>query len=345
MSVLRGIASTVMTRYVVLGLIVAGIFLMVITVTCAVNTNSPTSEMAGLAGSADAMETSAEEFVRPACAPVPGWDRDPCERQSSESSESETNSGSHGSYSPPPLPFDPEWLYRSEWGRGGHGTPQLILRGVVAIGSARCSEVRGSNFGDGDHGIASPESPVALVLCFVDVDVSEYVVGTGPARVPMIVSWRSVYRNAEGFGSAAYFDEVAAPYREELEGREYVVELGLPPDMAWGEWRMVHSWLLERRSDGTIVAGAALWVVFRKTTESEDWEYPIDELQRKLKAAHAKIAAEYGGRISDEPDSPMLVTDASRESLLAQLRELGAYDAPGITPAPAPTAEPWDGYE
>ena len=324
MSVLRGIASIVMTRYVVLGLIVAGIFLMVITVTCAVNTNSTWPR--------------ASDGVRPPCAPVPGSDRDPCERQPSESSGSGTSSRSYyGGFSPPTLPLDPEWYYRAEWKLGGSRTPQLIIRGVVAIGSARCSEVRGSNFGDGDYWIASPESPRALVLCFVDVDVSEYVVGTGPARVPMIVSWRSVYRNAEGFGTAAFFDEVAARYRA-LEGSEYVIELGLPPNMAWGQWRMVHSWHLERRSDGTIVGGSALQIVHSGTVKAEDWEYPIDELQRKLKAAHATVSAEFGGRISDEPGSPGLARDASRESLLAQLRFLGAYDARDITPAPAP---PW----
>ena len=34
----------------------------------------------------------------------------------------------------------------------------------------------------------------------------------------------------------------------------------------------------------------------------------------------------------------MLVSDANRQFLLDQIRELGGYDAPGITPVAAPPA-------
>ena len=278
------------------------------------------------------------ETVRPPCAPVAGSDRDPCEI--SEVSNSGTGRNLAGySLTAPPLPFNPEWLYRAEWEQGGHRTPQIVVRGVVALNSARCSEVGAYNFGDGDNGIVSAESASALVVCHVEVDVSEYLIGSGPSRIPVVASWRAfVSRSSPGFGSAAYFDEFAAPIRDALEGYEYVIELALPPNMAWGEWRMVHSWSLQRLTDGTIVASAAMSAAFSGTTDAEDWEIPLDELVPKLKVAHATVAAEYGGRISDEPGSPMLVTDASRESLLGQLRTLGAYDVPGITPVPAPPA-------
>ena len=286
---------------------------------------------------ADSAEIRIVQGARPACAPVPGSDRDPCRKALSVQPNVDANAAGYG-FNAPPLPLDPEWLYRVEWSRQGIRTPQIILRGVVVPNSARCSEARGS-IGFGWHGVIDRNADSARVLCYVDIDVSEYLAGTGPSRLTVIPFWRrSVPTGTPGYGTQAYFVEVASPVREHLEGFEFVFELARPYDLAWGEWFLVHSWDLLRRDDGTIVGRSVKWGVFGGTTAVEDWEYPIDELQRKLKAAHAKIAAEYGGRISDEPDSPMLVTDASRASLLAQLRELGAYDVPGITPVPAPPA-------
>lgn len=331
MPFLRRLTTTVMARYIVLGLIVVGIFVITIASACEVNSNST--------------GTRASDHVRPPCGPVPGSDRDPCERSQNSVAGSDENRDTYFR-GRTQFPFAPEWLYRTEWGDGGFRTPQLVIRGVVVPSSSRCSEVRAYNFGGGDHGFTSPESQVALELCHIEVDVSEYLVGSGPSRLTVIVGWdASVYRNVEGYGSVAYFAEAAAPIRDGLEGREYIFELALPPDMAWGEWRMLHSWQLQKAADGTITAISAMSVLSADGSDIEDFEFPIDELQQKLKAVHAKVSAEYGGRISDEPGSPMLVTDASRDSLLGQLRELGAYDAPGITPAPAPTVAPRGSYQ
>ena len=331
MSRLRRLATTVMARYIVLCLIVAGIIVMAITFTCAVNSNST--------------RTRPSDHVRPPCAGLPGSDRDPCDRELSSNSATDPNPGGYG-LSEPPLPLDPEWLYRTEWSRGGTRTPQVVLRGIVALNSARCSEIRAYNFGEGDNENWGAESARTREVCNVEIDVSEYIVGTGPSRVPIVVyRRRSVPRSSVNYGTDSYFAELAAPFRDSMEGGEFIFELATPYDFAWGDWRAVHAWDVQRRSDGTIVGVSGKWPLFAHDSEIGDWEYPLDELQRKLKAAHAKVSAEYGGRISDEPGSPMLVADASRESLLAQLRELGAYDAPGITPAPAPTVAPRGSYQ
>ena len=285
-----------------------------------------------------AREEPPADGVRPACAPVPGSDRDPCERTQNSAASSDANQSAYF-IGRTEFTFTPEWLYRTEWGNGGFSTPQLLVRGVVVVDSARCSEARAYNFGGGDHGLTPPDSQVALELCHIEVDVSEYLLGSGPSRLTVIVGWYpSVYKNYAEYGTVAYFNEVAAPIRDALEGREYVIELALPPDMAWGEWRMLHSWQLQETKSGTIMAISAMSILSSNESDIEDFQFPLDELVPELKAVHAEVAGEYGGRISDEPDSPMLVTDASRESLLGQLRELGAYDAPGITPVPAPPA-------
>ena len=275
--------------------------------------------------------------VIPACSGDSGSASDPCQRRYFWTTQPHRES--HGDYFTPPLPIDPEWLYRLEWSRQGVNTPQIVVRGVVTENSARCSEVRAYNFGHGDYGRVKPGAKSTLEVCHIDIDVSEYIAGSGPHRVPVVASWRNaVDRSASDYGTSAYFAEVAAPVGDTFEGIEFIIELARPHDLAWGDWIPVHVWDIQRRSDGTVVGQSAWWTVSSGTTDIEDWEIPIDELQPRLKAAHAKVTTEYGGRISDEPDSPILVTNASRSHLLAQLRELGAYDAPDITPVPAPPA-------
>ena len=287
---------------------------------------------------AETAKVSIHESPRPACARLFGSDRDPCERRSHMIDGSDSSAVGYG-IQPPPLPLDPEWLYRLEWSRQGVNTPQVVVRGIVAPNSTRCIEVNAYHFRDGSSGVMEAESGRTSEVCYVDVEVSEYIVGVGPLRISIVAAWNNgVDRTIANYGTPTYFAEVADPVRESMEGYEYVFELSTPPDLAWGDWTPSHYWDIQRRDDGSVVGRSGLWLYSGGTDNVGDWEYPIDELQRKLKAAHAKVAAEYGGRISDEPDSPMLVTDASRASLLAQLRELGAYDAPGITPVPAPPA-------
>ena len=278
------------------------------------------------------------ESVRAPCTAISVAGRDPCERTVDADAQSDPNPNAHMSRVPP-LPLEPEWLYRLEWSRQGGRTPQVVVRGVVAPNSSRCSEVSAYNIGGDYSGRVEATSELVRVVCHADIDVSEYLVGSGPARVPFIAYWRrSIPRDSEGYGSDEFFSELAAPVRDQLEGVEFVFELARPHDFAWGDWRLLHAWNVQRKADGTIVGRSGMWHYHTRSTDVEDWEIPIDELQPKLKAAHAKVAAEYGGRISDEPDSPMLVTNASRSHLLAQLMELGAYDAPDITPVPAPPA-------
>ena len=276
------------------------------------------------------------EPVRPPCVAIPGTDRDPCGPESDRIAQP---SNAHYRLVEPPLPLNPEWIYRREWKTHGLRTPQVVVRGVVAPGSSRCSEIRAHNFGSHDYGLIPMESPFTSDICHFDVDVSEYLVGLGPFRLTLIVEWHNaVDRTRSDYGTADYFGEVAAPIRDRFEGAEYIFELTSPPDFAFGDWMWYHSWKVLRRTDGTIVGRSGLWWASSGTTDIEDWEIPLDQLQPKLKAAHATVAAEYGGRITDEPDSPVLVTDAGRPHLLAQLRELGAYDAPDFTPVPAPPA-------
>ena len=338
MSRLRKLTTTAMPRYTVLGPVLAGIFVITIASACDVE---PQSVPAQGPDSAESAPTARIPLTTvPPCTPVPGSDRDPCERFPNQGEDSHVYAVGH-IFGKPPLPLDPEWLFRSAWDTDGIKTPQIVVRGVGVADSSRCSEVAAYNFGGGDYSVAPADAPYTMEVCHIDFDVREYIVGTGPSRIPVIVEWHaSVLRTSSDYGTESYFNKLESPIRDVFEGNEKILELVQPSNLAWGDWSNSHAWDVQMRSDGLIVGVSGKWPLFAHDSEVEDWEYPLDELQQKLKTAHDKVAAEHGGRISDGPDSPMLVTDASRESLLAQLRELGAYDAPGITPAPAPTVAP-----
>lgn len=115
-----------------------------------------------------------------------------------------------------------------------------------------------------------------------------------------------------------------------------MIALGRPINMAWGEWGLVDAWDVQRRSDGEIIAQTELYSHYGKRDDKAMYEYPLVELQRKIRDVHAALSVEFNGRLGAGADDPKLVSEANRSFLLAQLRELGAYDIAGITPKPAP---------
>ena len=288
-------------------------------------------------------ETGYFESVRPACVELPNSPNPPCARR--EQWEIDTYPGVHGYFDSEVLsrlPLQSEDEYRMDWGIGdGFGTPQIIVRGTVVPGSTRCSEARAVVFEADRYQVFEQDLGRIDEVCHIDVQVNEYIVGRGPSTLPVVAGWRNAVSTAvEGYGTATYYRGVAAPIRDSMEGIEFVFDLSISHNLAHADWsfHLHRLWDVQLRPDGTVVGVSWWYGIFGAVAEIGDFEYPLAELQKMMRDAHAKLSTENGGRISDEPDSPMLVTDASRESLLAQLRELGAYDVPGITPAPAPPA-------
>ena len=272
------------------------------------------------------------------CVPIEGALNEPCERRVPW--QIDTYPWVYATYSRnviKSLPLDPVDEFRREWRNGSSSSPQVILRGIVYPGSTRCTDVHARLYDDGTHRIFTPESKTALVVCYVDVAAREYIVNRGPARLEVVVGWvPGVSTDDEGFGTREYFKTFEGRIGESMEGIEFVFDLVSPFNLVHGAWHYDNLWDVQRREDGTIV-GLSWWIdVFGDGENTSDFEYPLQELQRKLRDAHATVSAEYGGRIAAGEDSPKIVADAHRDSLLAQLRELGAYDVPGITPIVPP---------
>ena len=278
------------------------------------------------------------EEVRPACVKLPGSINEPCARRLPWRIETYPNtSPTYAQDLIEEYPISVEEEMRRSWSSGGISTPQIILRGTVLPGSARCEPVMATIWERGRHFMSEPESP--REACYVDVWAGEYVVGRGPERLTILAGWKMrADTRWDDYGTPEYYSRLAGPIRSSMEGIEFIFQLVHSSNLAHGEWSFNNAWDVQLRKDGTVV-GVSHWIRIFGTEETwSDFEYPLPELQATMKRVHSKIASEMGGRIGRSASSPMLVTDAHRDELLGQLRQLGGYDVPGVTPIAAPPA-------
>ncbi len=273
----------------------------------------------------------------PPCVPIEGALNEPCERRIPWAIDTYPRVQAH--YSTDvlgSLPLEPEEEFRREWSYGASSTPQVILRGIVVPNSTRCTEVHALHYDTGKHEKFAPESDTTLVVCYVDIAVREYIVNRGPARLEVVVPWVPAWTDEEGYGTPEYFGRFEDRISRSIEGKEFISNLVRPFNLVDGAWHIDNLWDVQRRDDGTIV-GVSWWIDIFRANNVSDFEYPLAVLQRKMRDAHATVSAEFGGRITANPNRPKIAADAHRDTFLAQLRELGAYDVPGITPiAPPP---------
>ena len=281
------------------------------------------------------------EETRPACTRIHGSSIDPCERREGWIVRLYPPTYLSGYIRTPDLPIDIEWRYRGMWQRGGTAgglmTPQIVIRGTALPNTTRCVEYTDYVFGGQDDGPGYSDSDFVGEVCFVDISVGEYIVGIGPETLPVVVGWRyRVPTTVEGYGTVGYYARLVEPIEEMMGGYEFVIALARPLNMAWAEWGLGDVWDVQRRTDGAIVGQHELYSFTGHFDNKSDYEYPLADLQQKIRDTHAKLSVEFGGRVGEDTDSPKLVSDANRRFLLEQLRELGAYDVPNITPKPAP---------
>ena len=277
------------------------------------------------------------EDAKPACVPLAGAVNEPCARRLPWSVFTYPDVSVSIPEGVIGVPINVEEEMRRIWRWDGLVTPQIIMRGTVLPGSARCVHDGAVIIANDYHFTATKEAP--LEVCYVDVSVNEYVVGRGPGRVTVVAGWRSrVNPDRENYGTKGYYDGLARPISRTWEGIEFIFDLVQPANIAHGEWYTHHIWDVQRKANGELV-GVSRWVGLVGTPDNFDqFEHPLADLQMTMKTVHAKISSEMGGRIARSPASPMLVTDAHRDELLGLLRELGAYDVPDITPVAAPPA-------
>ncbi len=299
----------------------------------------------------------------PPCTPISGSSVDPCEPDV----KFDTRLGGTG---PGPIRFvDKPQTVRAYLDGGAISfIPHIVLRGTYVPDTARCTP---------DNPLRTPSyvepgyfQNAVLFLCFADVRVNGYILGEGPGRLTVQVSfltyWEGYYaHDAAEFGMTeqelikellgAFLVKLEEGYErtgEGIYGREVVLFIGPASSDAMEVWEVFETWDVQRREDGTIVAIHPRrddWRIARPDdyqTYRSQLEMELPAFKQAVTTAHRARIAEYGGRIGPDDiqsraegvDLPMLITDANQ--LRQYFIDVGAY-APGIpTPAPPPPTSP-----
>ena len=121
-----------------------------------------------------------------------------------------------------------------------------------------------------------------------------------------------------------------------IGGREVVMFIGPSFNLSVEAWRVLWTWVVERREDNTVVAlhPYRQWLTFEEYQSAGEMELPA--LTQAVTAAHQARVAANGGRIGEDASLPMLQTDANRLRQYFEDPKVGGY-APG---APTPSQPP-----
>ena len=233
----------------------------------------------------------------------------------------------------------------------------VVLRGAYVPGTVRC-DVSGGPNGTPTYMGAERQIeylPFNFVNCFADVRVNAYIVGSGPPTLTVLVRkfpyW--VYSKPENVAYTRNTAEAALLEGGHLHegevpaggitGREHVLFLDGPADLAVEAWEVISTWDVQRLEDDTVIAvhpHRDLWRDFTPDdylTHRSKLEMELPAFTRAVTAAHEARLTEYGGRTGLDERLPMLVTDANRIS--QYFAAIGAYNHPydpAVEPPPPP---------
>ena len=172
-------------------------------------------------------------------------------------------------------------------------------------------------------------------LCFVDLRVNEYIVGTGPAKLTtelhreVLTLSDAEFADWENWKDDWLTDTVRDPQSRTAaayEGREIVVFLRAGYTIAveaWGgSWGIADVWFVQQPEVGPVRAVAPDVVLAETEEQRAKLDMPLADLVAKIQAAAAARDARFGGRIGEDVDLPLLVTDANY--LRRYYKEVGA---------------------
>ena len=196
-------------------------------------------------------------------------------------------------------------------------TPHIVVRGIVVLDTTRCApyptisaKYRGMKTTKGFY----------HYHCFVDLSVSEYIVGSGPSILTVSMHRENLrgidLKNWENIKEEAtqHLDDPRSRTANAFEGRELVLFLDLPYTIAVESWDAKGYfivWAVQRNGSNEIRAVAEDIRYARTDEQRARLNIPLDELTQKVKEASAKRMIITEGRIGIDKDLPMLVTDAN----------------------------------
>ena len=289
----------------------------------------------------------------PPCTPVEGAPLDPCELDALQSNR--TIAGFI-----PELGDAPSGMRHMLGVDRPSSAVHLVVRGTYLPNTVRCTSLdpfRPPNYAVDTSNLPEnvPDSAVVDVLegahsikCYIDMRVNAYLLGNGPSKLSVILYVLGYY--AEDFATEGKtWQEAVEELRQSLEagfastsaGQEHVVFLMPSPDLSSLAWMIRTSWDVQRREDNTIVAvhpDRDLW----RDTRPDDYpthrsalEMTLPAITQAITTAHQTRMTEYEGRIGEDANLPMLVSNAN------QLRQFfTAARIPGLPDNPMPPPPP-----
>ena len=300
--------------------------------------------------------TAAPEYlteVIPPCTPVPGFSVDPCETGREPLSARPVGSIYIGFEDDPP--FGIQYFLEGT----DDYVPHIVLRGTYLPGTVRCSP---TTFRPRPY--LGPEAYGSLrgnpeLLCYADVRVNAYIIGSGPSVLTVLVAHDIYYphtdeevENRKRFWERALTEEGADHHHFEVEpivGREAMLFIGPAVGTSVEVWRVFHNWNIEQGDDGTVVAvhpHSRYFSAEKQQKHRSIMELELPAFKKAVVAAQAARVAANDGRVlpedaggyADTPvlPHPKLITDV--HDLPKFFREVGAYDHPDGPPAQPPPA-------
>ncbi len=287
------------------------------------------------------------------CTPISGTSVDPCE----PGVVPMVSGSGAGIFALGSEPWGLRWFM--DPAGGGHET-HLVLRGTYIPGTVRCDS-SGESFrwprytgrGDGFYRKS--------VVCYADVRVGAYVLGSGPPTLTVMVSHDTYsYPSDTSEQDIVKITEIIEETRDSFEvvliqggrtpwlsaptggigGREAVLFIGPSADASLEAWEVFPTWGVEQREDGTVIAVHPHRNVWERKdsyqTHRSKLEMTLPAFKQAVATANQERVTEYDGRTDADPNYAMLVTDANR---LGQFfTSIGAYDHPDGPPSQPPAA-------
>ena len=245
--------------------------------------------------------------------------------------------------------------------------PHIVLRGTYIPNTARCTA--GNPFRVPSYIEPGYFQHSILFQCFADVRVNGYILGEGPDRLTVQVSYRHYWDGYYASVAASenmteqevveFIRAIDALVLEQgsatqdtasIYGREVVLFIGPGHNHAIEVWEVfqTRTWDVQRQEDDTVIVVHPHRDSWR-AARPDDYQTHHSQLEMELPAftqavttAHQARVTEYGGRIAPDDiqgraegvDLPMLVTDANQ--LRQFYTDVGAYDHPAGPPTPPP---------
>ena len=274
--------------------------------------------------------------VAPPCSFDVDGNRDPCEPRRIPPSEPFTSASYtflEVDFLRMMLPVDIDFL-------GTH----LVLRGVVQDNSTRCDyyPIVFPNFAPDDMKKSASNRFKNLYdyHCFVDVAVSEYIIGEGPPVMTISVNRNTIAKSVideQGKDPEELLNNPRSWTAKAYEGREMVVFLSTSLTFAVETWATTDVWFVQRTDDNLIQA-----VALDRDAVPEDLKddriMPLDELVASAKQAAEERDTLTNGRLGVDARLPLLITDAYdlREYYINAGAVYGTVEGATVLPPPSP---------